>query len=188
VTPATPLVDPEGYFVPSEAFSLRRAAGLVTGFWVATTALGVAQRLTGDVGGPPLSPLYPLQTLEATLLYWVVPAVLLYGLCYAAGANVDSADVLALAAWGLVALLAGELVTNALYYGFAGFGIEPAGTVVDPALWLLGPLTLLACGWAGFVWRGGLRHGLGLGRTAATVIALLAAVGCAALLLLPAVT
>ncbi|APX95770.1 YIP1 family protein [Natronorubrum daqingense] len=184
----TPLVSPGEYFARADAFSRTRAVGLVIGYWLAITLLGLVWRVGSNFGADSVSIIYLLQTLEATLLYWVVPTAVLYGFGLALGASLEPAETLSLAAWGLVPLLAGELVTNALLSAIVALEVDLSGVPVDPDLWILVPLTLLACAWAAVIWRGGLWHGIGLDRSTATTTALLAAGVCAALLLFPMIS
>ncbi|ELY37868.1 YIP1 family protein [Natronorubrum tibetense] len=181
----TPLVDPDEYFTRVDAGSLPRAIGLVLVYWVGSLAVGLLWRATAEINVEPVTLLYLLQTLEATLLYWVVPTILLYGLGYALGARLEPADTLALAAWGLVPMLAGEAISNLLLYALSALEIDPTVVSLEPEVLVFVPLTLLACGWAAYIWRGGLRYGFGLERSTATSTALLTAGICAGLLLLP---
>lgn len=184
----TPLVSPGEYFARADAFSNKRAAGLVVGYWLSITVLGLVWRVGSDFGVDSVSITYLLQTLEATLLYWVVPTAVLYGFGLALGATLEPAQTLALAAWGLVPLLAGELVTNALLSAIVALEIDLRFLPVDPDLWILLPLTLLACAWAAAIWRGGLWHGIGLDRSTATTTAVFTASVCATLLLFPMIS
>ncbi|WP_436343219.1 YIP1 family protein [Natronorubrum sp. FCH18a] len=186
--PSTPLVDPDEYFARADAGSLTRAVALVVVYWLGSLAVGLLWRVTGEIAVEPVTLRYLLQTLEATLLYWVVPTILLYGLGHALGADLEPADALALAAWGLVPLLAGEAVSNLFLYAASALEIDSAAVPPEPDLWLFVPLTLLACGWAAYIWRGGLRYGSGLERSTATSTALLTGGICAGLLLLPVAT
>ncbi|WP_137289956.1 YIP1 family protein [Natronorubrum halophilum] len=181
----TPLVAPGEYFDRTDAFSLQRAVGLALAYWLGSVAVAILWRVTGDFDLAPVTVSFVLQTLEATLLYWVVPTVVLYGLGYAVGATGEPADTLALAAWGLVPLLAGQLISNVLLYALALLEADSTGSPAGTEIWLFVPLTLLACGWAAYIWRGGLQAGFDLDRSTATATALLAAAICAGLLLVP---
>jgi hypothetical protein len=183
----TPLVDPDGYFARADAFSLPRAVGLVLAYWLGSLAVGLLWWLAGESIADPVTVLSALQHLEATLLYWIVPTIVLYGLVLAVGADGEPAEALALAAWGLVPLLAGMVAFNLVLAALATLGVDPGVVPSDPDRWLLAPLALLACGWAAYVWRGGLYRGFDLERSTATATALLAAGVCAALLLFPVV-
>jgi hypothetical protein len=68
----------------------------------------------------------------------------------------------------------------------ATLGVDPGAIPSDPDVWLFVPLALLACGWAAYVWRGGLAVGFSLERSTATATALLAGGVCAVLLVVPA--
>ncbi|MDG5759219.1 YIP1 family protein [Natronococcus sp. A-GB1] len=183
--PSTPLVDPDGYFARADAFSLPRAAGLVVAYWLGSLAVDLGWWLAGDLAGDPVTLLSALQQLEATLLYWVVPTVVLYGLVLVVGAEGEPAETLSLAAWGLVPLLAGMAVFNLALAALATLGVDPGAIPSDPNVWLFAPLALLACGWAAYVWRGGLAVGFGLERSSATATALLAGGVCAVMLVFP---
>lgn len=182
---STPLVDPDGYFDRADAFALPRAVALVLGYWLGSLAIDLLWWLSGGFVAEPVTLLSILQSLEATLLYWVVPTIVLYGLGLAVGADGEPAEMLALAAWGLVPLLAGAAVFNLLLYSLTVLGVDPGAVPSDPDRWLLVPLALLACSWAAYVWRSGLAVGFDLERSTATSTALLAAGVCAALLLFP---
>ncbi|WP_440765457.1 YIP1 family protein [Natronorubrum sp. DTA7] len=181
----TPFVDPDEYFARVDAGSLPRAIALVLVYWVGSLAVGLLWRATGEIPLEPVTVLYLLQTLEATLLYWVIPTVLLYGVGYALGARLEPSDTLALAAWGLVPMLAGEVVSNLILYALSALEVDPTIAPLEPDVLVFVPLTLLACGWAVHIWRGGLQYGFGLERSTATSTALLTAGICAGLLLLP---
>ncbi|WP_293028836.1 YIP1 family protein [Natronococcus sp.] len=183
--PSTPLADPDGYFARTDAFSLGRASVLVFAYWVGSLAVDLGWWLAGDLAGDPVTAFSALQHLEATLLYWVVPTVVLYGLVLAVGADGEPAETLALAAWGLVPLLAGMAMFNLALAALATLGVDPGAIPSDPDVWLFVPLALLACGWAAYVWRGGLAVGFGLERSTATPTALLAAGVCAVMLVSP---
>ncbi|MXV62390.1 hypothetical protein GS429_10005 [Natronorubrum sp. JWXQ-INN-674] len=181
----TPLVAPGAYFARADAFPLQLAVGLAVVHWLGSLAVSLFWQATGEIALDPLTLYALLQALEATLLYWVVPALVLYGVGFAVDAEGEPSEMLALAAWGLVPLLAGELVSNLFLYGLTALEVDPAAVPVEPEVWLFVPLILAACGWAAFVWRGGLRSGFGLDRSTATATALSAAGVCAGLLLLP---
>lgn len=183
--PNTPLVSPDEYFARGDAFALRRAVAVVLAYWLATTALDTVQFTavgeTGAVSVRAVTPLFLLQMLEATLLYWVVPTVVLFGVGIAVGAAGDSADYLALAAWVLVPLLAGEIASYAILTVLEALAVDSAAVPVSADGWLFAPLTIVAGGWIAFIWRDGLRRGSDLDRSAATATAVVAAAICAVL-------
>jgi hypothetical protein len=183
--PSTPLADPDGYFARTDAFSLGRASVLVLAYWVGSLAVDLGWWLVGDLAGDPVTAFSALQHLEATLLYWVVPTVILYGLALAVDADAEPAETLSLAAWGLVPLLVGMIAFNLALAAIAALGADPGAIPSEPDSWLFVPLALLACGWAAYVWRGGLAVGFGLERSTATATALLAAGVCGVLLVFP---
>ncbi|ELY60312.1 hypothetical protein C491_03420 [Natronococcus amylolyticus DSM 10524] len=184
--PSTPLADPDGYFARADAFSLPRAAGLVLAYWLGSLAVDLGWWLAGDLAGDPVTVLSVLQHLEATLLYWVVPTIVLYGLVLIVDADGEPAETLSLAAWGLVPLLVGLATFNLALAALATLGVDPGAISSDPDSRLFVPLALLACGWAAYVWRGGLAVGFSLERSTATVTALLAGGVCAIMLVFPA--
>ena len=183
--PLTPLVSPAEYYARADAFAHRRAVAVVIAYWLVTTALDVVQFTTvGDTGAVSVravTPLFLFQMLEATLLYWVVPTVVLFGVGVAVGAADDSADYLALAAWVLVPLLVGEIASYAVLATLEALAVDPAAIPVDATVWLFAPLTVAAAGWIAYVWRDGLRYGFGLDRSTATTTAVVAAAVCGAL-------
>jgi hypothetical protein len=186
VTPATPLVDPDGYFARADAFSLRRAIGLVLAYWFGSLAVDLGWWLAGESVAAPVTVFSALQYLEATLLYWVVPTIVLYGLALAVDADGEPSETLALAAWGLVPLLGGMIAFNLALAALVALGVDTSAAPSDPDRWLFVPLAVLSCGWAAYVWRGGLAVGFAVERWTATAAALLAGSVCATLLVFTA--
>ena len=192
--PRTPLVAPDGYFARDDAFAPWRALLVVLAFWLVDIAVTVAWWLVPDVGyawdaetvvsrlgSEPIA----YRTVRMTVLYWLVPATVLYVLGYLrSGADRPFAG-LVLGAWWLARGLLAWLGSN--LFLLVSYVLEfesplPGGSVI------LLPLAgfLLATGWAAYVWRAGLEHAFDLDRSTATSTAVLAAGVCALLLVLEA--
>lgn len=165
----TPLLEPGAYFADERRRSLGRAIGVVIAYALVTVLVSsfvpaVESPGTGAVVAAIWSRL-PF-AVATTLLFWLGPAALLYGLATVAAGDGDPIDAVRVAAWGLGAgvvawvvaflvLLVTPVVADAPPYG--------------PGVWFGTTVGLYvgALVWAGYIWTHGLVATFGLERRVA---------------------
>ena len=178
----TPLLDPGTYFADDRRNSLERAAvvvlayGLVT-VLVRTAATALETPETGAIVGA-IQTWLPF-ALATTILFWLGPAALLYGLATVTAGDGGPIDAVRVAAWGLGAGIVVWLVAFLVLILPASI-VGNGASAYGPGVWFGTTLTLYvgALGWAGYIWAHGLVETFDLEwqvavRTVAVVVAVL---------------